>query len=275
MKNEQLPAKRESDWRDPATMARDNVLQIQDLSISIVGQMLELGRLFYENRNGEYYKILGHDSWREFLGQPDIGYRESTVRGLMLIHKKYVLKMGVEKPLLSAIGFSKLRIVSPVVERDPAEWLAKAEMLSKTDLRIEVMEEQGKDAGSLQQPSESSSDSGSINPLMLSDYPQFVRQSPCCVCGARPPSERAHWPITKDPGDTPENEAWVIPLCVNCHTEYHTAGDVTFFKSYKRKIGRYFFHLLLSIYPKEEGNDQPNYEGAIIIEAETIPDRID
>lgn len=275
MKKE-LPLVKYSDGVDPDLVLRasENTTRIRDLSVGIVEQMLELGQLFYENRTSGYYRILGFDTWREFLGQPDIGYRESTVRGLMLIHRKYVLEMGVEKLVLSSIGFSKLRIVSPVVERDPAEWLAKANVLSKTDLRLEVAEAQGQEVGDFH-PSNPSSELEYQTPLLLTCYSQAVTHSPCCVCGARPPSERAHWPLTKDPGDDPENLEWTIPLCTECHKEYHSKGDVTFFKNYKRKIGRYLFRLLLPIFNRESGSDQPDSENPIVIEAEKIPDRID
>jgi hypothetical protein len=57
--------------------------------------------------------------------------------------------------------------------------------------------------------------------------------SSCIICGATP-AEAAHWPITKAMGGR-----FTIPLCRECHSEYHQHGDITFYDHYKRKIGEW------------------------------------
>lgn len=249
--------------------AAANFEAIKQTGVDIANKMLDLAALFYHNRTQGYYKMLGYERWQDFVADPETGgYRSSTIRGLILIYRKYVVEMGADKPLLSSIGFSKLRIISPVVEADPDEWLAKANTLSKSDLILEVKEAQGE---SIELPATvPHHDQPPIYPGLCSSYSQYVTRQPCCVCDDPPPSDPAHWPVTQDPGDDPGNEEWKIPLCRECHSEFHRRGDLSFFKAYRRKIGRYLFGLILRPFkgephdPDDDGEypEDPDYKEA-------------
>jgi len=63
--------------------AFSNYLGIKNASHAMASNIMELGRLFYDSYTNKYYEVLGYSSWREFLGDPDIGYAESTVRSFI------------------------------------------------------------------------------------------------------------------------------------------------------------------------------------------------
>lgn len=48
-------------------------------------------------------------------------------------------------------------------------------------------------------------------------YLDFLRRMPCASCGARPPSEAAHGPVTGVGLKGSDFDA--IPLCAECHRE--------------------------------------------------------
>jgi hypothetical protein len=76
------------------------------------------------------------------------------------------------------------------------------------------------------------------------DYIDYVRNSPCCVCG-QPSTEAgksnaAHFPVTRGAG-APKD--WVIPLCGECHHEQHQ-DPVKFMVTYQAKWAAWFYYLI-------------------------------
>lgn len=50
------------------------------------------------------------------------------------------------------------------------------------------------------------------------DYLALVRQLPCCVCGAPPPSEPHHLKATRERGmGKKSDDKWALPMCHDCH----------------------------------------------------------
>lgn len=224
-----------------ASVAFDNVERIKKITNSLQRNLLDLGELFYENKINKYYRALGYDSWTEFLGDPDMGYKESSVRGFILIYKKYRLAFKQPKALLAEAGFSKLRIISPVVDSDESaeEWVQKASVLSRSDLITEVNEAQGKPEGAPRErgvaedlvPQE-------VETLSHITYREWVSDQPCIFHDDRP-SEFAHYPVTKKAGGV-RNYQIGIPLCHECHMEHHHK-PWEFFWTYKNNIMRWMF----------------------------------
>jgi len=221
------------------TRAFSNYKEICDTARAVACNILELGRLFYDNHTNKYYKVLGYSSWREFLGDPDIGYAESTVRSFVSIYKKYVLKLAVAPKLLTEIGHSKLQIISPVVESDPDKWLYEAKYLSKSDLIIEV---RGEPTYKVTQPTKEVGDTPQF-PMTPDEYEAFVRTSPCCVCGRQAPSIPHHHPQKRT-----RTDAWwkFVPLCGECHALYHSMESV-----YRHDWQKFFYNWFYNLVVKD------------------------
>jgi len=199
---------------------------------AIQANMIILGRLFHENHSLEYYKTLGCDTWKEFLAQPDICYKESTVRSLVGIYKKYILELNVNEDRLMNIGHYRLRLISPVVEENPEEWLGKAEHLSLSDLIYEV-----KALPPKPKKPEPIMISGRMTPK---EYMEFVESQPCILHPERG-AEKHHFPQTRKRTDA----LWkMIPLCHDCHMKYHDSPK-EFLWANRVKIIGYFWNLIV------------------------------
>lgn len=230
--------------------AYDNFEAIKQKTQHLAENMFDLGKLFYDNKAKEYYKKLGYDTWTDFLGDPDIGYGESTVRGLMLVYRKFILEYNVPKERLLSAGFSKLRTISPVVHVDNVDELVnKATALSRSDLRLEVIELQ---TGEPQSHYTTSLKDGQEPPpaLSLLKYFDYVKEQQCINCPEKKCDEAAHWPRTRARGQS-EVEEWLIPMCFECHHEYHL-DPFKFTWTYKVNIAKYLFSLILPQFKEDE-----------------------
>jgi len=73
------------------------------------------------------------------------------------------------------------------------------------------------------------------------EYKEYVQSQQCAICGKLPPSNFAHFPVTRAQKD----EHWGIPLCGECHSEQHV-DDFNFCWKYRRKWAEYLFGLILN-----------------------------
>jgi hypothetical protein len=179
--------------------AKDNKEQIHLAVYNVRANFLILGKLLKENRDLSLWKT-EYDSFESLLGDPQIGIKRSTAYGLIHIVELYLEKLGVPAERMLSIGNAKLLAIAPVVESDKDGWLAQAEQLSKSDLKLSIAEAGGKAVSPPAPP-----------PRPLSGE---------CVNGCEGDVDRHHFPVGRvssqdEPGD------WTIPLCRRCHTEYH------------------------------------------------------
>lgn len=72
-------------------------------------------------------------------------------------------------------------------------------------------------------------------------YLDHIRQQPCIVCQAPPPSDPHHLLSGKVGGKGPDASA--LPLCRQHHREYHDKGHAAFEKAhgFTRKRGLWFY----------------------------------
>ncbi len=91
------------------------------------------------------------------------------------------------------------------------------------------------------------------------EYQDRVRALPCLGCGAEPPSECHH---VKTRGAGGGDHAWnLMPLCTNCHYEWHFTGPSKFLKKrpwvreYLAKLGWKILGAKLFAPVKEETDD--------------------
>lgn len=58
-----------------------------------------------------------------------------------------------------------------------------------------------------------------------------IRQMPCVVCAAPPPSDPAHVRMGLAGGMGLKGpDKWTVPLCRRCHERQHTQGEVSFWR---------------------------------------------
>lgn len=204
---------------EQADLAEANRRDIVSAQMNIQGNLLVLGAKLKDNRDLAYYKLLGYDTFEEFLGSPEIAFGRSKAYDLIHIYELYILKLGVPKADLLEAGTTKLLLVAPQIEQDEtrsAEWIGKAKSLSKSDLRQEI---QGREFQSPKSPTGPPPlpAGAPAPPFTREQYLALVKLSPCIVCGGTP-VDAHHFPRTRVRG----GEYNVIPLCRRCHTEFHT-----------------------------------------------------
>lgn len=232
----------------PGSVAHVNYMGILAAKERVGKNFLILGRLLKKNRDEKHFVELGYDTFEDFLGAPEVSLSRSMV--FDLIRAVEIFLDGLGRPLneLAAIGISKLSAIakedpsgSPVVYQDPDEWIGKAQALSRSDLNEEVWEITGRPPVR-RSDAPRSTDLKPIGPG--EDYVDYVRDSPCCVCG-KPSTEAgksnaAHFPVTRGAG-APKD--WVIPLCGECHHEQHQ-DPVKFMVTYQAKWAAWFYYLI-------------------------------
>ena len=201
-----------------ADEAHKNYEQTVACRANLQANFLVLGRLLKENRDSSLYKFLGHDTFEEYLGAPELGFKRSTAYNLIKLIELYSVKLGVPDNRLVAVGTTKLGKIAGVVESDVDGWLDKAEHLSKSSLDDEIGRGPGSNSPHVSPGNLSSSPP--VPALTSKQYLERVKGSPCCVCG-REPATMAHFPRTRVRCGQPWH---VIPLCGECHRLQEDGG---------------------------------------------------
>jgi len=254
------PAKLTRDFGTKADKNHKAILATRD---QVAEGFLVMGSLLKACREEKYFTAYGHEKFEHYLGSPELGVSRSMAFGLIQVHELYIEKLDIPTPELVKAGIGKLLVIAPVVEKNPDEWLGKAQAMSRSDLKMEVDEAQGKEPKALIGPitdtmgSESALDA--IMP-MDGDYVSWVRKQGCIICGL--PAEPHHFPTTKGAGGK-EVADHVIPLCRSCHEEAH-ADPQGWMNTYKTKWGNYFFNVILMLWPKAKAIEMKVVEGTFV-----------
>ena len=110
----------------------------------VMADFLEMGRLLWEIDHNRYYIAMGCDSFREYLGTPEVSISERLGYALKEVYGFFVIQLQSPKQRLLEAGHNKLRLIKPAIERAPElapMWLDKAVQLSRSDLKRELGEE--------------------------------------------------------------------------------------------------------------------------------------
>jgi hypothetical protein len=180
----------------------------------------------------DYLKFHDSPSWKSYCGEIGIPY--STFANYVRLYGIYGPDgLGIGQDRFTRIGPRKLLDMITVIQRDKSnevwadgsvgwnfgtqEWLAKAETLSESDLRMEINESLGREnkkhGGTVEGEKEAAGDMGDTPPTPMTPtrYKKLVKAAPCCVCQKEGETTYAHWPRTKNRGE------FGIPLCGRCH----------------------------------------------------------
>jgi len=216
-------------------------------TIITANNLLELGKLFKTIRDEKLYKLLGAETFGEYIGYPEISFGRSTIYSFIHVYELFVLKLKYPPERLSKIGHRRLQIITPVLNKegnqdeewcDATFWLDNAEVLSESDLINEVRRVQGKPE-MIPKPKEVEN----VYPFDFKTYLDFVKGSPCIICN-NPKSDAHHFPRTKGAG---AEDTHAIPLCRECHSEAQR-DTFDYLWLYKDKIFTYFYDTFLKCF---------------------------
>lgn len=92
-----------------------------------------VGALLAEIHDNEYWELMGYESFRSYIADPEIAIKYSTAYHAMNVVRKFELEETI------GINYSKLIMIAPHLQDDnKVELLEKARSLSQSDLRIEI-----------------------------------------------------------------------------------------------------------------------------------------
>jgi hypothetical protein len=234
-----------------ASTAHELNEQIVACNLNVRANFLKMAELLCRMRDEKLYIALDCPTFESYLGTLGVEGNRSWLYKLIRAWETFSKRLGVSDARLIEAGPSKLDIIAPVVTEDNKdEWLDKTS-LSKSDLINEVRSCQGKPPlSSLKVPAGQISQKEHISQGiadLLSKYPtylDYVRDQPCMICSAPPPSDAHHFPQGRVRTD---NLGKTVPLCRSCHQEYHQS-PLKFLNDYKSSWGDYFFSFIFRIW---------------------------
>ena len=128
--------------------AKENMVDIQKNKIIISHGYMMLAKALYEHKMGEMFKTLGHETFEDFLAQPEISIPHGTAYDLIKAYRMFVIELKFTLDEIQSVDVTKtkalLRIDIPN-KTSAKEWIHKATTLSRSDLITAIQEYQGKD----------------------------------------------------------------------------------------------------------------------------------
>lgn len=135
------------------------VILVRDIS----RRWIIVGQLLWENRDNEYWKALGHESFNSFLAMPELGLSQSTLYRFIHLYELYCLRLGFLPEDLNDVSYERLYLIKNKIQsKDKDDWLVKAKTLSQNDLLAEIKEVEANKGFKVKK-----------------DYPHFYRHSEC------------------------------------------------------------------------------------------------
>jgi hypothetical protein len=97
-----------------------------------------LASFLYEFHEGKMWEQLGHDTFEEWLGAPEIGLSRSHVYALIETYRELIVKRELDEEVMAGLEATKIAQVLPALRRGDVELeeaLADCEALSRSALR--------------------------------------------------------------------------------------------------------------------------------------------
>ena len=126
---------------DTKIMLIDYKKKIISCKQAIMGGFIILGELLFYVRETKIYED-EYETFEAFLGDPEISFSRVTAYKMMRVFELYVKRLNVWDKVKD-IDSDKLYMISDKVEEDPEEWIERARVLSRSDLRALLRENNG------------------------------------------------------------------------------------------------------------------------------------
>jgi len=108
----------------------------------------KLGAYLKQVRDFELYREIGCESFEEYIGQPELSFKRSTVYSLIGVYEEFFSEKSNHLDIenIEEIDYTKLdkiRRFRYLPKEEFAEWVEKARVLSLSDLIKEIKEARG------------------------------------------------------------------------------------------------------------------------------------
>ncbi|MEW6095684.1 MAG: hypothetical protein AB1567_04040 [bacterium] len=120
--------------------------EILDLKKTLSYSFIELGKRFYIIEVQQLYRVLGYETFPEFIASPEIGFQLSWVKKLMKLWETYCLRLEISEEKIAKIDIRRLLQVMPIIRENigdkkiVSEWIEKARVLPNIDFKLEILE---------------------------------------------------------------------------------------------------------------------------------------
>lgn len=219
--------------------------RVRSLKFEVGRSFLDLGKTLKEIRDNDYYKELGYESILEWLSSPEISLSATWCWNLIAIYELFIVEHKLSPENVLSVDYSKLTEIAPVIKREPdklEEWLDKARVLRRIDLRREIKEHNvqkkedeyipparddsnvilGESLAELQQLEDESVD------LVIADPPHFIPKSEYAI-------------RRDDVGEPAPDYGWIV--------DYHRMWLLEAVRVLKKEGAMFLFGNLHSIFP--------------------------
>ncbi len=137
----------EQDGTLVASNAHDVHTDIVELRNLAVKTFLHIGERLHVFKEMRGWLVLGHPTFESYLADPDVDISRTLAFKLIRVHELFVDFFECPPDILLQAGYNKLELIGPHVHSlNVDEWVNKAAVLSRSDLREEIREEFGDDA---------------------------------------------------------------------------------------------------------------------------------
>ena len=125
----------------------DNLTKIRQFDRNSNLNALILGKLLADNIEFQYWKKLGYESFKAFVGEEGFSFTQRSAYNYVDLWKMFC-RFAIEMEEFTSIPYSKLLKIKDVVdEKNLEEWLGKVKTLSRTDLELELKESKANKEG--------------------------------------------------------------------------------------------------------------------------------
>jgi len=140
-----------------AKKEKTTVTTAESIHQKIISLKKDIGKRFYklgaylkQVRDFELYKEMGCESFEEYIGQPELSMKRSTVYSLIGVYEEFFSEKSNHLDIenIEEIDYTKLdkiRRFKYLPKEEFSEWVEKARTLSLSDLNEEIKMAEGKE----------------------------------------------------------------------------------------------------------------------------------
>ena len=131
-----------------AVKIRNIIDRIKQIRTDVLNRGFLMGQLLKQVRDEQLYFLHGHDTFQDFVADPDIDVSYPLACRFIKIYEVYILEHKYEPDELAGIEYTKLEMllsISDNAKKVVDSWLDRARELRRDDLRKAVKEELGQE----------------------------------------------------------------------------------------------------------------------------------